>query len=149
MNVRTVCVAAWSLACVLEFYYIFTAGIPHQVLLGNIDVTHSVRVGQAQGIIWHLIGLASAILAFKFRSNWGSAILLISSLTYLIVWYFHGSIRRLGIVNGYRMHWYGASLLHYEVSFFIRDVILPITFIVVSALALRDCLHGIGRHEKI
>jgi hypothetical protein len=112
------------------------AQTPHHVLLGDVDVTHPVRVGQAYSIIWHLLGLLSAIVAFFTRGKWRILLLLISSLLYLVVWYAQGSLRRLGFVSGYRMNWYGASLLHYEFGFLVRDVILPIAFVAVVGLAV-------------
>jgi hypothetical protein len=129
---RWLCLAAWTLACVLQLYY--TVQTQDNVLLGNVDVTHSVRVGQAYSFAWHLFGLLSATAAFFIRGKWRVVLLLISPLLYLVVWYAHGSVRRLGFVSGYRMNWYGASLLHYEVGFFIRDVILPIAFVAVVGL---------------
>jgi len=139
---RWVCLASWCIALTLELYYLYIGGVSGRVLLGTVDVSHSIRVGQAQGVAWHLIGIASAALVFLVRRGWRLVLLIFSCLTYLVVWYLNGSLRRLGVVNGYHMHWYSARLLHYEMAFFIRDVILPLAFVgalVVGIIEFSKC----------
>jgi hypothetical protein len=143
MRVRLLCLAGWVLALIVEIWY--AAQFPPKVILMGADVTHDQAIQIAHQFVWILAGLLCAGAAM-FALKWRYVGPLIASSIYFIWRYGAGTIRH-GLLTDYRMKWVAASQLHYVVTFFVQDVLLPIAFLVVIVLTIRDYL-GRGRVEK-
>jgi hypothetical protein len=134
MRVRQLCLAGWVLALAVELWY--AAQFPPKVVLMGSDVTHDQAIQIAHQFVWILVGLLCAGAAI-FISKWRFVGPLIASLIYFIWRYGAGTIRH-GLMTDYRMKWAAASGLHYEVTFLVQDVLLPILFLVVIVFTLRE-----------
>jgi hypothetical protein len=134
MRVRLLCLAGWVFALFVEILY--AAQFPPRVVLMGSDVTHDQAIQIAYQFVWILAGLLCAGAAM-FASKWRYAGPLIAALIYFIWRYGAGTIRH-GLMTDYRMKWAAASGLHYELTFFVQDVLLPILFLVVIAFTLRE-----------
>jgi hypothetical protein len=89
-------------------------------------------------IIFVVLGLASAICAF-FQIRYWVIIVVFTSVMYLGVWYSSGSLSAFPPVTAMQLKWSTAKLFHSEMSFFIKDVVLPIFYIwVIGYLTYRS-----------
>lgn len=81
-------------------------------------------------IMFISVGLASAICSHFQVRYWRSAVIL-TSMMYLGVWYSSGSLSMVPPIDAMQLKWSIAKVFHHEVSFFIKDVVLPIFYIWV------------------
>jgi hypothetical protein len=140
---RNLCLAGWLVALLIEIYYI--AQLPAKVMFVGFDVTHDQAAHNAYQLIWIFVGLTSAGVASASKT-YANVGILFSSVLYLLWRYGAGAVRH-GLVTDFRMKWVAASGLHYEFTFLVQDVILPILFLAVISITIRDYLRRVQTNE--
>ena len=111
------------------------------------DITSSIVAGASLRALWIVVGitLGSAALFWRRHWNWFCAI---SACLYLIPWYAMGSTSHVQLLDAYRLKWETAWTFDTIDGFVVRDVILPIVFLLVIAIVLVDVITRIGRSQK-
>lgn len=123
------CVFAWALILGCTIYD--SIAMPDQYVVSGVDVVSDLIIRQTVFYIWIAVGLGLSVLGL-WRSNWRSAATCVSALTYLLVWYWKGPMRLVGPFDGYRLLWQMATELDLYFSFFVRDVLAPVLFLVAG-----------------
>ena len=74
-----------------------------------------------------LLGLAASLMTFADQRWWRLAVIA-TSFAYLSIWIFSGSLSAMAPWTAMQLKWMAASTLGHEMSFFFKDVILPIVY---------------------
>ena len=129
--------AGWLVNGVLLAYYLFHS--PGAFSLAGVNVTYELINRQALGTLWVLIGLLLAAIPLIWK-QYPNVVIPLSPLFYLIVWFSAGPFLTTGLVGGYKLAWKVATTLHLFPSFIVRDVLLPVIFLLALATTLSSML---------
>lgn len=91
------------------------------------------RAGWLEKLAFLLVGVFSCLLAFRYP-KFGSALMLVCSSVYLLVWATEFGVWQQGLFNSYGEGWYIATQFSKKALFFHKDVLLP--WLVVLALGV-------------
>jgi hypothetical protein len=115
-----------SLAVVAQL--IFVVNVPDKIEISGIDLSHANSMVLVRQAIFIGCGLMLAIAAY-FTKRWSSLLVVGSSMLYLVHWFPFQSAYKYGLITVYKTMFLIGSNPGLRLSFFTRDVILPIAFI--------------------
>jgi hypothetical protein len=127
------CVGAWSLQLLLTFYNSLV--LPRPFIADGIDVTADLLHREHLLYGWIGVGLAVALIGLRLK-RWWILTTVVSSLTYLVVWYLRGPMSLVGAVAGYKLLWGTATRFGFYTSFFTHDLLIPVALLAALAGAL-------------
>jgi len=135
-----ICVCAWALLLFATLYD--SLMLPKKFVVDGVDVTADLLHRQLLIYAWIAAGLCVALIGLRL-SRWSVLTTVVSSLTYLIVWYARGPMSEVGAVEGYKLLWQTALRFHLYASFLIRDIVVPAALLSVLAGAVLQLFSGV------
>src|ERR1700741_5368452 len=125
------CFAGWILAGVAQL--LVMVNLPDKVAAFGVDVTRASHALLVKQLLFVAFGLATASWALA-SARFRSPLVLLSSLLYLIHWFpwrLAANVGLLASVNAI----YQSAFAPLRIVSFIRDLVLPLLFVAVIALA--------------
>ena len=94
-----------------------------------------------------ILGIGASLMALLRLRFWRLAVMA-TSVSYLVVWIIFGSLGDMAPWTAMQLKWMAAKTLNYEGDFFLRDVILPITYFLVAMWLLVSVAIDRGRSAQ-
>lgn len=94
-----------------------------------------------------LFGVISGILTYLKRFQWRS-FLILSSILYLYNWYASGSTSKVSLLTSYELKIKTSKVSGAYLTFFYKDLLLPITFLTISIIVIVAFLRTKLGHYK-
>ncbi len=138
---RLLCTLAWILAAVVQLMLV--AQRPQKVVVMGTDLSHENTMVLVHGLGFIACGLLLTVAGYIWKM-WSSLLVVASSALYLVHWFPFRSAYQYGIVATFKARALLGMNPGYQLSFFTRDVVLPIAFVV----ALVFVTLGIRRQSK-
>ena len=130
---RLLCLLGW--ACLLLLTIQSSLLIPEHFVVAGVDLGPDLSYRQHMLYVWVGSGLVVALIGLRFDHLW-IATTAVSALIHLIGWILRGPIPRVGPVDGYRLMWRAATELDAVVPFLLRDIFVPLIFVLALTGAL-------------
>ncbi|HVY22854.1 MAG TPA: hypothetical protein VG962_05830 [Steroidobacteraceae bacterium] len=130
---KIIALCSWIVTGLIQVTYELQT--PSKVVMQGVDITQSVSRGHSLAVIWIGLGLILASAAFIVKRA-SSVLIIISAFLYLTEWFPWASVRIVGLLETYRYKWILASGLEFEIVFLIRDILMPVAFLVTLILAI-------------
>jgi hypothetical protein len=135
ISATVICVAAWIVAAVTQL--VVSLGLPDKVVAFGVDISHASHMLLVKQAVYVACGLALAIAACVIR-KWRFPLVIVSALFYLLHWFPWRAVSTFGLsATANSMHVLGTTP-GLRFTSLVRDVILPIAFAAVIALAIRE-----------
>jgi hypothetical protein len=130
---RRVCLTGWILAVAVALFYFYTA--PRKLVISGTDLSQVNSMAKLYQLAFTVFGLLIVGLSYVFK-RWSAWLVLIASALYLLRWFPYPQIAKYGLVAVAKSMWIVGSNSGLVLTFAVRDVILPATFLLSIILVL-------------
>jgi hypothetical protein len=132
---RLVCLFAWILAAVMQI--IVVASAPNRAVAFGVDISKANTIVFRYQTLFIAVGLALALASCVFK-RWSSLLVIAASALYLVHWFPLRSVLTYGFAAPLKAMYLIGDNAGLRLSFFTRDVALPIAFVVAIVLVVLE-----------
>lgn len=128
-----ICVLAWTTITVMQIVHLAT--LPSKIIISGVDYTQANIIIQRHETLLICLGLALAIGGYFIR-RWGQALVLCSSLFYLVHWFPFHAVWTYGLTQVFKgMFIVGSG---FRATYVMRDIFLPILFVIAMIMVAQE-----------
>lgn len=130
---RSLCLTGWIVAVAVALFYVYSA--PQKLVVSGVDLSQVNSMAKLYQLLFTALGLLIVILSYVLR-RWGAPLILVASALYLVRWFPYQQIAKYGLIAVAKSMWTVGSIPGLRLTFAVRDIILPILFLLSIVFVL-------------